>query len=327
MGGVFSAGFPALLATGKIGLSGEAMRKAVGMAWPMGLVLPMGLNISLFSAWMMAGSRHRNTLLEALPALLIMIALFLPSAWITEPLVFGTVAGFLLQMVALAFPLQRSGDLPRPGFGFRSEVWSGFWQSIGILSIGQLMTSFTNVIDQFYAAGLDTGSLSTLSYANRVLSLLFSMGAMAISRATLPIFSEVHAQQDSVVKKIALRWSTLMFFIGTGVMIAGILGGPLIIRTLFERGAFTSENTMFVADVFRNSLFQVPFYFAGLVLVSALASTKQYRKIAFVGAFNLVSKMLFAYLLVGSLHLNGLVVSTALMYLVSMILLYVFVRF
>jgi hypothetical protein len=64
------------------------------------------------------------------------------------------------------------------------------------MGAGQALMSFTGIIDQFFAANLGAGAISTLSYANRVLGLILSLGAMAISRATLPEFSAVHARGE-----------------------------------------------------------------------------------------------------------------------------------
>ena len=76
----------------------------------------------------------------------------------------------------------------------------------------------------------------------------------------------------------------------------------------------------------RYSLLQVPFYFSALVLVSALASQKRHGLIALSGSINLLSKVPLALLLVGPLQLTGLVLSTVLMYALSAVLLYLFVK-
>src|SRR5574337_1296506 len=91
-------GFAALLRAGWTGLAGPALEEALAMVGPLSILLPLGIVINQFSAWMMACGRHRNTLLEVLPALAILVALLLPPGWIPEPLIWGTVAGFALQM-------------------------------------------------------------------------------------------------------------------------------------------------------------------------------------------------------------------------------------
>lgn len=323
LGGLFWLGMQELLNSGWGGLTGESLNKAMAMAGPLSLMLPLGLVIGLFSAWMMASGRHRNTLLEAVPALVILIALLLPPAWLPEPLVWGTVAGLALHMFALGWPLRRAGELNVPALSIHSPAWQGFWGGIGIMSLGQLLTSMTVIVDQFIAAGLSAGALSTLSYANRILALVLGMGAMAIGRATLPVFSQARASGNSDVNALAVMWAKWMFIAGLVIAAAGALTSPILVELLFERGAFTQDNTRTVAAIFSWSMIQVPFYFAALVLVSALGAGRYYALIALSGATNLLFKLLFAFLLVEHYQLIGLVLSTSAMYVLSFLLLYV----
>lgn len=326
LGALFWIGLPFLLVKGWAGLTGKALAQALNMAGPLSLMLPLGLIVSLFSAWMMAGGRHRNTLLEAVPALVILLALLMPPGWMPEPLIWGTVAGIALQMLALGLPLKRAAELNLPIFRYQSPSWQGFWGGIGVLSVGQLLTSLTGIVDQFLAASLSTGALSSLSYANRILGLILGMGAMAIGRAALPVFSQARVSGGTDVNALAMKWALWMFLGGIGVAFINMMLSHYLIQLLFERGAFTADNTLVVAILYNWSLIQVPFYFSALVLVSVLASGGHYVLIALSGASNLLFKLLFALPLVKHFQLNGLVISNSAMYAVSLTILYLMVR-
>ena len=319
-------GLPALLRTGWLGLSGPALQQALHMAGGLALLAPLGTIISLFSAWLLAAGHHRNTLFEAIPALVLLFALLLSPGWLPEPLLWGTVAGFALHAAALGVPLLHRGQLQMPRLAQRSPAWQFFWASIGIMALGQVLASLTNLLDQFFAAGLDAGSLSTLSYANRILALILGLGATAISRATLPVFSRDVARGGANITALALRWSTWMLMLGLLALLLSWLLAPLMVRVLFERGAFTANDTHAVSGVLRYALFQVVFYFPGLVLVSALAAQRRHAWIALSGAINLVCKLPLAFLLTHQFGLYGLVSSTVLMYALSAALLFVFVK-
>ena len=308
-------GFPLLLRTGWAGLKGLALQQALMMAGPLSLLLPLGLTISLFSAWMMACGRHRNTLLEALPALAILVALLLPPCWVPEPLVWGSVAGFALQLAGLGWPLHRVGDLQRPLFGFQSQAWRGFWGSIGIMAIGQTLMSFTGIIDQFFAAHLESGSIATLSYANRIMSLILGLGATAISRSTLPIFSEVAAKNDTnSICRLSMQWGRWMFLLGLGGGAFVWILAPWIVKLLFERGAFTAANTSEVTTILRYFLLQMPFYFYGMVLVAALSSQKKYSALLVTGIIGLCIKPLANLMLLKPLGVSGIALGMSLVY-------------
>ena len=317
-------GLPVLLRAGWVGLSDKVLAESLRMAGGLAVLAPMGAVISLFSAWMMACGRHRNTLLEAVPVTVILIAVLLPLGWLPEPLLWGTVAGYALHLAALGAPLKRQDELQAPRFTFGAPAWRDFWGSIGIMAVGQVLMSITTIIDQFFAAGLGAGALSTMSYANRILALILGMGAMAISRATLPIFSEVNAQSDIGVNVLALRWAKWMFGLGLIVVVLGWMTAHWIIGMLFERGSFTASDTVRVATVLQYALIQIPFYAFGLTLVNLMASRKEYGILLISGIVGIIVKISTATVLVSLIQLEGLVLSAALVYGINAMLFYYF---
>src|SRR3546814_9383235 len=66
---------------------------------------------------------------------------------------------------------------------------------------------------------------------------------------------------------------------------------PWGVALLFERGAFTADNTQAVAQVLRWGLLQLPFYFGVLILVQLLASQNRYRVMALIAVANFLLKV------------------------------------
>ncbi len=313
-------GLPALLRSGWLGLSGQALNEGLRMVGGLALLAPFGVLISLFSATLLAAGRHRNTLFEGIPALVLLIFLLLPPAWMPEPLLWGTLAGVALHAAALAAPLRRYGELPLPVFTQHSPAWQSFWGSIGIMAVGQLLMSFTGLLDQFFAAKLGVGALSTLSYANRILALVLGLGATAVGRATLPVFSIMAAQNDGGASRFALHWAKLMFVLGMAVLCVGWVCAPWVVELLFQRGAFTSDDTVAVTSILRIFLFQLPFYIPMLVLMNILVVNKAYSYIAIISGIALVSKWLLNAALIPLFHIEGIAAATAMMYGIILLL-------
>lgn len=315
-------GLPVLLRAGWLGLSGPALQQGIGMAGGMALLLPLGTAISLFSAWLLAAGRHRNTLFEAIPALTLLVALLLPPGWLPEPLVWGTVAGFALHAAALAAPLRAAGELPAPRLAQRSPAWRWFWGSIGVMAVGQVLTTSTGLIDQFFAAGLGEGALSTLSYANRILALVLGLGATSIFRAALPVFAAANAREPSALLPLTQRWIRPIFLTGLAISLVSWILAPWGVSILFERGAFTAQNTQEVASVFRVAALQIPFYLLVHLFLAALAAQGRHKSIAVGNAINLLIKLILVFWLVSVYGINGLVLSTAIMYGALAVILY-----
>jgi peptidoglycan biosynthesis protein MviN/MurJ (putative lipid II flippase) len=300
------------------GLKGQAATEAVYMAVPLSALLPLGLVISVISAWTMALGQHRNTLLEAVPSLVLLCILMLPQGILPSALVWGSVAGCALHAASLAWPLWRSGAIAVPVLSFSSSGWRYFWGGIGIMVLGQAFSSLTAIVDQFFAATLGEGAVSILSYANRLMTLILGLGAMAISRATLPVFSELGGERGAEVHAMAGRWAWIMFGAGAAGFVLAWLLAPWGVKLLFERGAFGPDDTAAVVGAFRYLGLQVPFYFASLVLIAYFSALRKYKIVAASGVANMAVKAVLLYLLAPSYGLRGVCLSTVMMYAISL---------
>lgn len=309
-------GVPLILHFGWSGLHGLAYQEASDMAGGMALIAPSGILISLFSAWLLAQGSHRNTLLEAIPAILILGFVLLPPEATQQPLVWGTVIGFTVQALFLKWAVQRQNPIAPPLLGFRSKAWKGIWQSLGIVAIGQTAMGLTGLVDQFFAAQLDGGAVSVLNYANRILSMLLSICVLAISRATLPIFSKATAAGDVDVAQLTSRWRNIGLIAGTCVAMAGWFLAHMTVAFVFERGAFHSHHTATVAEALQFGLFQLPFYIAGIVLYSANTGRQKYRQNGMAMLLAATFKVSSIWVLSPMFGTIGIQISTAIMYIV-----------
>jgi putative peptidoglycan lipid II flippase len=315
-------GLPLLLRSSWTGLPSTTVTIATNMVSGLALLAPLGVLISLFSAWMLSAGRHANTLLESVPALVLLVAILAFPGGGAEPLVWGTAVGFVFHLVSLAVPLARRGEIEAPRFSRQSPRWPAFWQGFGIMLAGQALMSFIGIIDQFFAAHLGTGAIATLSYANRILALILGLGATAVSRSTLPVFSQAQAQGGEHLHRVAAHWVRLLFVLGVVAMIVGWWLAPLAVKLLFERGAFISRDTEAVMEVLRYGLVQLPFYFASIVLVSLLASQGRQRAIAVVAGANLFIKFAALMVLTPALGVKGIALSTSIMYITTLLFLW-----
>lgn len=321
---IFWFGLPFLLSSPWVGLSASTVAIAGEIIPQIISLLPLGILVGLFSSWTLASGRHANTLLESVPALAILIAVLLMPHYGVWPLVWGTLAGFVAHVFTLGVPLAWRREMELPRFTSRSPQWPYFWKGFGVLLIGSGLGSLNGVVDQFFAAQLDSGSITRISYANRVLALILGLGATAISRATLPIFSKIKSQKENELKRIAMFWMWLMLFLGLLAMAVSWWVAPWVVKFLFQRGAFSESDSLIVTDIFRYGLTQVPFYFAALVLVTLLATNGKHKLMAISGASNLFVKAAANYYLLPIMGINAIILSSGVMYAVSLVLLFIF---
>lgn len=293
------------------GLAPSVAALASNMAPILASMTALGVLIGLLSTWTMSAGRHANTLLEGMPALCIAVAVLAFGGGVA-PLVWGTVVGFLLQLTGLAIPLRLRGEIELPRFRFTSPHWRLLWQGFSVVLLGQVMMSFTTVIDQFFAAHLGIGAISTLGYANRVLALVLGLIATAVGRSTLPVLSA--CPDPSAVRCVAIGWARFLLLAGLAATLAGWWAAPWIVRVVFERGAFSAQDAEAVTQVLRYGTVQLPFYFAATPLVQAALRLERYHLIATSGLFALLTKLFSNILLAPLLGVGGIALSTSLVY-------------
>jgi peptidoglycan biosynthesis protein MviN/MurJ (putative lipid II flippase) len=314
------------LSWGITGLPPQTASLAKGMLLPVVLTVPFGIVAGFLAANVMAQHRQTNTLLEGVPALCIFVLLWAFQSHSSAQLAWATLAGVVVQLVLLLLVQPVGERLLLPILSWQSSAWHRLMRGFGILLVGQGLASVTLVVDQIMVAPLGPGAIATLGYASRLNSLLIGLGATAIARALLPVLSELDTSSYSSAQRVASRWMVALFLVGIAVGIAAWGIAPWGIRLLFQRGAFTAEDTAGVVQVFRWGVLQFPFYFAALVVVQLITISNDYSKFIYIGGINLAAKFAGNFFLIPVLGISGAQLATALMHAVSFLALWLFSR-
>lgn len=329
---------------GAILLIGALLAAGLWLAWPAVLkVAGKGLSVSvqdmsrqfmlafapaglltlvtgLSAARLRARERHINTLLDSMPAMVILVWVLLagPHAGMA-PLLWGTLVGYIVQSLwQTQLAARADGMWGRPRLGFASAHWPQLAKAAGVMLIGQIAMSFVGPLDQYTAANLGANANATIGYASRLLSLLLGVGAASVGRAALPVLADIQTRGDARrARSTALKWSVLMLGAGAVVTLLGWLLAPWGVALLFERGAFGARDTLVVANVLRWGLLQMPFYFGVLILVQLLASQNRYRLMATIAVVNFAAKAVMNHLLAPWMGAAGIMLATSIMYAVS----------
>jgi peptidoglycan biosynthesis protein MviN/MurJ (putative lipid II flippase) len=299
------------------GLAGEAQRMSQELTFAFAPAALLTLMTGISAARLRAHERHINTLLDSVPAVVILIwVLLATTSTSVGPLLWGTLVGYAIQSGWLLWLAYRAdGMWGRPRLAFGSHHWPDLVKAAGVMLIGQVAMSFVGPIDQYTAASLGANANATLGYATRLLSLLLGVGAASVGRAALPVLADIQSRGDRArARATALKWSVMMLGGGAMVTLIGWVAAPWGVGLLFERGAFTAQDTIRVAQVLRWGLLQMPFYFGVLILVQLLASQNRYRIMAAIAVANFAVKAMLNPMLAPAMGPSGIMLATSIMY-------------
>ncbi|MDD4883306.1 murein biosynthesis integral membrane protein MurJ [Sulfuricurvum sp.] len=233
---------------------------------------------------------------------------------IVYALSFSILVGGLLQVATHLYTIRQKGLLKLlvGGWKYRNrkdvkDEESKFSKLFFPSVLGNSTAQIASFIDTSLASFLAAGSVSYLFYANRIFQLPFAIIALAITTALFPSIAKAIKNENHTLAYQNLHKS---FWLLSALLGLSVLGGMLlsepIIWLLFERGAFTLQDTLNTADVLRMYMIGlIPFGLAKLFSLYLYAMHK-HVKAAKIAAASLIVNILFSLILMKPLGAAGL---------------------
>lgn len=235
-----------------------------------------------------------------------------------EVLVFGMIGGTGLQLCFLRWGLAKQGvDLRPRYYGITPAMRQAIGQYVPVLVAVTLLGS-TVLVNQAVAASLDPGSVATLGYGMKVVSLVIGLVAGALGTAVLPYSSKLVAAADWVQVRQTIRTYGRLTLLTT-VPLAGLLVvfSEPIVKLVFQRGAFTSEDSSLVAHVQSLYALQIPFYVLSAFCGRLLSSLGDNQALLWSTTISFPVNAALAILLARVLGVAGIGLATSLMHVVA----------
>lgn len=272
----------------------------------------------VYSIWLIARERHWSTLLEGMPALGIATVVWFWASNDPKPLVWGTVIGFVLQALLLGWLEKRHGGAVHPSFRFDRDLWRASLQGLRDVALAQGILTLTNLIDTLLVVRLGESALSTYMYAARLNALLLGISATALGRASLPVFAALLSAHTPVAARgVFIRWMWIAFLGGLGILLLGVPAASVAVATVFERRAFTTQDTHAVSWVLRWMLVQAPFYLTWIIAQTLMVCLANYRVLIRACALAFVIKAAAGGILSVQVGVTGVAFASALTYLAA----------
>jgi putative peptidoglycan lipid II flippase len=307
------------------GLDASSQQLVVQMIWILGpTIMLSGLWTVLNSLLNAEGHFFLSTISRAfLAGSVIAAILVLPAELGIYRLPIGVLFAATVQLLWSAGWLWRHGfryrfviDLNEPMFRrFLDLLWPG----LAGAGIGYALV----MIDRTMAAFLTEGTISTLSYAEKPMSVLTSVGIFSFTTALLPSLSRqaLHDDLEGFRRNISRILALLMFVLLPVTALLLVLRMP-VIQVLFQRGRFDDVVAQQTGDMFGLFVIGLAPMAIAVALSTVFNALEDTRTPAIFGAgANLISKTFFNLILIGSLGGAGLALGTSLMYVVSALLL------
>jgi len=183
-------------------------------------------------------------------------------------LAWAVFIGGALQLAIQLPALAKIGMMPRFDLMWRDEGVRRILKLMAPAVLGVSVAQISLLINTVFASFLESGSVSWLYYADRLMEFPAGLLGAALGTVLLPSLSKTHAQGNAAEFSALLDWGlrlTLLLTLPASLALA-MLAIPLL-STLFHHGAFGVDDVLRT----REALVAYSIGLTGLILVKVLA--------------------------------------------------------
>lgn len=242
-------------------------------------------------------------------------------------LAFSVLAGSFLEFVYLlcVSVLKKILQLSKPNF-FSPNIITLYRQLPSKIGSG-FLTGTTGFVNQFFAAQLVVGSIAAINYGMKIPSFVASILIISIGNVVLPYFSDL--VQENRIKAYEVLFKSLIYIFVFSLLISGLIYifSEDIILFLFEKGSFSSNDTLVVSKIQKILLAYVPFYICSIIIIKFLTSINKNAYMFYASILNLVLNLVLNFYFVEKYNVNGLAIATTLVYIINFWVLLLFVNY
>jgi putative peptidoglycan lipid II flippase len=233
-------------------------------------------------------------------------------------LAWAVFIGGALQLALQVPALMRIGMLPRVRLDLKDPGVRRIFKLMLPAILGVSVSQISLLINTIFASFLESGSVSWLYYADRLMEFPAGLLGVALGTILLPSLSRSHADGNGGEFSALLDWGLRLTLLLTlpAALALGLLATPLI-ATLFHHGQFTAHDVLAT----REALLAYSVGLTGLILVKVLApgfySRQDIRTPVKIAVGVLVLTQLMNLVFIGPLAHAGLALSIGLASLVN----------
>lgn len=261
------------------GLSvGDRSQEYDAAVWMTRVMFPYILCMSLVSFASGVLNTWKRFAIPAVTPVLLNLSMIAASIWLSDhvsqpiyALALGVMMGGVAQLAVQWWAIGRLGLRPRltsPREAFKDNTVRRVIRQMVPATLGVSVAQISILINTNIATWLTPGSVTWLSFADRLMEFPTALIGVALGTVLLPTLSKAHADQAHEDYSRLLGWGMrLVFLLGLPAALTMIVMADAMVATLFQYGAFDAN------DVYQTELAVMAYAVGllGLLLVKILA--------------------------------------------------------
>ena len=251
LGAIFAPLIVTIMASGIARDGGQAFEAAV---WMTRVMFPYIFCMSLVALASGVLNTWRKFAIPAFTPILLNLSMIGAALFLVNyfelpiyALAVGVMIGGVLQLSTQWLALAKIGMLPRPSLNFKKAWKNSTVRRIitlkGPATIGVSVAQISLLINTNIATWLPGGSVSWLSFADRLMEFPTALLGIALGTVLLPSLAAAHANEDHQRYSHLMDWGLrLICLLGLPCMLGLALLSDGLVASLFNYGAFGSHD-------------------------------------------------------------------------------------
>lgn len=232
-----------------------------------------------------------------------------------------TTIGSMLQFIILIPELKGLKFKFRIQFkGYNDRVIDIFMKVLPIL-FGLAVSQISLIVDKNIGSSFTQGTITSLEMSNKITSVIYGVLTSTVVTVFLPVMAKQFLNEDKnewleTIKNIIIY----MFIFTIPITIGAYILNKEIISLMYERGAFTQQNTNLVSAAFVGYLLQVPFLCIRDIIGQAFYSSKNTIIPTINGLVTVIINIVLTVILSKIYGVFGITLATSISIILSSIL-------
>lgn len=199
----------------------------------------------------------------------------------------GFTFGYLCELITMIFVFRLAKFPFEPVFKFSKAIRLLVNQAFHKTS-ASLFAAIVPIVNQIFAVRQPAGSVSLITYAQKVPLFINMVLTISIGVTILPYFSNKIASSDSYKTKDFYFMSSLLFFGSFAICTVFFLLSRIIVRVLFLRGKVSVQEVAIIDHLQKIYLSQIPFYLIAIISVKLLTALNKNKDSLYASVASLI---------------------------------------
>lgn len=244
------------------------------------------------------------------------------ASWGVSALAWGTLVGTAAELALLVWAVRAMGEPLRVNFHFADRQFRRVLALMVPIAITLGLLNFNALIDLFFAQFVSSSAAAELHYAFRLYTLPQGIFAVTIGTVLFPSLARYVAQNDMARFRETLSTGVRQtVFVSLPFVAWFMIAAAPIVRVVFQRGAFSADDTAAVAPVLAALSAGLVFANVNMMFNRSFQSMQRVWLPLYVGLANLALNAALDWVLLVPLGTAGIALSTSLVSLFNTVVL------